>query len=106
MKLDKKTVIKKAAYIMCMVGVNVSLCAHPVLANSGVEIVTTGLDALLEIIKAFISSVGALVVLWGIFEWGNSMQGNDGIMQASSFKRIGGGLVMTVGPQLLGILVG
>ena len=91
---------------MLLAAVCVCMAALPVnAANEGAQIVTTGLESLLDIIKAFVSSVGTMVVLWGLFEWGNSMQSNDGMMQSSAFKRIGGGLVMTLGPQLLSIFI-
>lgn len=106
-KLDKK--VKKIVYIAGIVSLHVILISQPVLASGaaadGAAIVTEGLNSLIDIIKAFVSSVGTMVVLWGLFEWGNSMQGHDGMMQASAFKRIGGGLIMTLGPQLLSIFV-
>lgn len=108
-KTNKKKMMKKLTYAVCMVTLNVVLFTHPVLASEvatgGAAIVTEGLISLIDIIKAFVSSVGTMVVLWGLFEWGNSMQGHDGMMQAAAFKRIGGGLIMTLGPQLLSIFV-
>ena len=35
---------------------------------------------------------------------GTAMQGNDGVMQSGAFKRIGGGLVMAIAPQLLSVI--
>lgn len=98
--------IKKVLLIACMLSLQAILFCQPVFAApDGAAIVTEGLESLTDIIKAFVSAVGTMVVLWGLFEWGNSMQGHDGMMQASAFKRIGGGLIMTLGPQLLSVFV-
>lgn len=76
----------------------------PIQASAAAQ-VTSGLKKLQDIVAAFVSAVGALIVLWGIFEWGNAMQSQDGMMQSQAFKRIGGGIVMTLGPQLLSVIL-
>jgi hypothetical protein len=68
--------------------------------GAGATTVTNGISSLTDIVKAFVSAVGAIIVLWGLFEWGNAMQTNDGGMQSAAFKRIGGGIIMTLGPQI------
>lgn len=73
---------------------------------TGADIVKNGFSVLTEIVKAVISSIGMLVVLWGIFEWGIALQSQDGTQQSMAFKRIGGGLVMLLAPQLIGLFVG
>lgn len=84
-----------------------SIPAGPVYAaTTGNAIITNGFANLQNIVTAFVSSIGSIVVLWGLFEWGNSVQSQDGMMQTQAFKRIGGGLVMTLGPQLLPLLLG
>lgn len=52
------------------------------------------------------SSIGEIVLLWGFLELGTSMQSQEGSMQAGAFKRVGGGIVMVLGPQLLAAFVG
>ena len=65
--------------------------------------IASGFTNLLEIVKSLVSSIGTIVLLWGFFEWGTSMQSQDGVMQSSAFKRIGGGLVMVLAPQLISV---
>lgn len=65
------------------------------------DVITGGFTTLTDLVKSFVSSIGTIIVMWGLFEWGNSMQSNDGMMQSAAFKRIGGGIVMTLGPELL-----
>lgn len=67
--------------------------------------ITSGFTNLLDIVKSLVSSIGTIVLLWGFFEWGTSMQSQDGVMQSSAFKRIGGGLVMVLAPQLISVFV-
>ena len=72
---------------------------------SGSAQITDSFNQLLNIVKALVSSIGAIVLLWGFFEWGTSMQSQDGVMQSSAFKRIGGGLIMVIAPQLISAFI-
>lgn len=76
-----------------------------VLASGTGQTITAGIGNLQNIVASFVSAVGSIIVLWGIFEWGNAMQSQDGMMQSQAFKRIGGGIVMTMGPQLLTLII-
>lgn len=64
-------------------------------------IITSQFDKLLNIVLSIISSCGTIFTVWGIFEWGIAFQGQDGTAQAHAFKRIAGGLVIIVAPQLI-----
>lgn len=74
-------------------------------ATDGANVITTSFATLIAIVTALISSFGSLVLLWGIMEWGISMQSQDGTMQSMAFKRIGGGLVMVLAPQLFNAFI-
>lgn len=76
-----------------------------VCASAQASQITAGISKLQNIVASFVSSVGSIIVLWGLFEWGNAMQSQDGMMQSQAFKRIGGGIVMTMGPQLLTLIL-
>ena len=67
--------------------------------------IQTGFATLLDIVKALVSAIGTIVLLWGLFEWGTSLQSPDGVQQSTAFKRIGGGLVMVLAPQLISLFV-
>ena len=83
------------------------IMALPIIANAtGAQAVTSSFNSLKEIVVALVSSIGTIVLLWGFFEWGTSMQSTDGVMQSSAFKRIGGGLIMVLAPQLITAFVG
>ena len=51
-----------------------------------------------------ISVLGQIYTLWGISEWGLSWHESNGTMGSQSFKRIFGGLVVVLSPQILAIL--
>lgn len=76
--------------------------AYPVYATAQI---TSGLDVLKEIIITVITGIGALIVLWGIFEFGQSLQSHDPSQQTLAFKRIAGGIAMIAGPQLLNLFI-
>lgn len=78
---------------------------NPSAPSGASSTITSGFNNLLDIVKSLVSSIGTIVLLWGFFEWGTSMQSQDGVMQSSAFKRIGGGLVMVLAPQLITVFV-
>lgn len=70
-------------------------------SSAGVEAINQSFGNFLDMIMAFVSSIGSIFVLWGIFEFGTSLQSPNGSEQAQAFRRIGGGLLMTLGPALI-----
>mgnify|MGYP001865362655 CR=1 FL=1 len=78
-------------------------CCMPVFAV-GEDIIQTGFDVIYSIIAAIVSSVGSLLLLWGFFEWAQSLNTQDGGVQNMAFRRIGGGLVAVVVPQLIPVI--
>lgn len=103
---------KRAYYMSTMsFAVAFAMLALPIVAfasqkGGGAQAVTNSFNSLKEIVVALVSSIGTIVLLWGFFEWGTSMQSTDGVMQSSAFKRIGGGLIMVLAPQLISAFVG
>lgn len=104
-EIKKKVNWREAGKILAFVAFHALLMTQPVLATSGANVITSGMQNLTDLVKAFVSAVGVIITLWGVFEWGNAMQANDGMMQSAAFKRIGGGLVMVLAPQLLPLLI-
>lgn len=51
-----------------------------------------------------ISILGTIYTLWCIAEWGLAWHESNGTMGGQSFKRIFGGLVVILAPQILAIL--
>lgn len=109
-ELMKKINVKKVTFMAAMVALNLVICAMPVLAadaqsQSGAEYVSASLKSLFDIISAFVSSFGGIQVLWGVFEWGNATNTQDGMMQSMAMRRIGGGLIETIAGQIVNALL-
>ena len=74
-------------------------------ASEGAQLVSDTVGKVYDIMAAFVSSVGAIIVLWMLFEMGMAVQSQEGTMQANGIKKVGGGLVMVLAPQLIGALI-
>lgn len=63
----------------------------PVLAAGNVDTsqITNGFDAIYQVIAAIVSAIGSIFLLWGLFEWAQSLNTQDGGAQSIAFKRIG-----------------
>ena len=57
-----------------------------------------------SLLADLISTLGTIYTLWGISEWGLSWHESNGTMGGQSFKRIFGGLVVILSPQILLII--
>ncbi len=93
-----------ALLVVCMHVTSVPVFASQA-ASGDYSSITAPFDTLKGLVAAILSSIGYIVTLWGIGEWGISYQSSEGTMQAQAFKRIGGGFVMVMAPQILSLLV-
>lgn len=74
-------------------------------AANAANVVTAKFTSLQNLVSGIVSSIGSIITLWGISEWGIAFQGSEGTMQANAFKRIGGGFVMAMAPQILAAIM-
>lgn len=100
----EKRLLRTAACLALLL-VFTQLPSMQVLASGDYAAVTAPFDTLKGLVAAILSSIGYIITLWGIGEWGIAYQGAEGTMQAQAFKRIGGGFVMVLAPQILAILI-
>lgn len=78
----------------------------PVMAAPAADpTIGNALSNLIGLVEGAVTAIGTLLVLWGIAEWGISMNGGGGVEMANSWKRIAGGLVAVIAPQILDILI-
>ena len=75
-----------------------------VCGNVDTSQITGGFDAIYQVIAAIVSSTGTIFLLWGLFEWAQSLNTQDGGAQSIAFKRIGSGLVATLAPQIIAVI--
>lgn len=99
----KKTPLLMAAAMLVLV--TAFGPAMTVSASGAGNIISGKLNVLYGIVSSILSGIGMLVTLWGIGEWGFSYQGNEGMMQAHAFKRICGGLIVALAPEVLPLLL-
>ena len=74
-------------------------------ASEGAQLVSNSIGKMYDMMAAFVSSVGSIIVLWMLFEMGLAVQSQEGTMQANGIKKVGGGLVMVLAPQLISALI-
>lgn len=99
-KLNKKTITKT---FFSMFILTILMTCTPVYATEAANVVTAKFTAFQNLLGGIISSI--VITLWGISEWGIAFQGSEGTMQANAFKRIGGGFVMAMAPQILSAIM-
>ena len=46
---------------------------------TGTSVITSGFNSLYEIVAAIVSSIGQLLLLWGVFEWATALNSQDRI---------------------------
>lgn len=74
-------------------------------ASEGAQLVSNSIGKVYDMMAAFVSSVGSIIVLWMLFEMGLAVQSQEGTMQANGIKKVGGGLVMVLAPQLISAFI-
>lgn len=72
--------------------------------GTGADIIDSGFKVIYTIIAAIVSAIGSLLLLWGVFEWAQSLNTQDGAAQSMAFKRVAAGFVAIVAPQLIPII--
>lgn len=73
-------------------------------ANQAAKNFQNQLNGVYTLFADVISTIGSVITLWGIGEWGLSMNEGNGTMGSQAFKRIFGGVVTTLAPQVVTIL--
>lgn len=93
----------EAARAVMSVCVAAFLISIHVQATNG-NIITTGFNSLYNVVASIVSNIGQLFLLWGVFEMAASMNTQDGMAQSSAFKRVGGGLIACIAPQIIPLI--
>lgn len=111
--VDNKAEMIRKIIVMAVIGLSVFVMIYypqmvvfaaddPV---TGAQLVSNSVGKVYDILAAFVSSVGSIIVLWMLFEMGMAVQSQEGTMQANGIKRVGGGLIMVLAPQLISALI-
>lgn len=102
-KLNKEQVFMAACLMLSVV---VSVFAPDVFfASSSAKAEFMGkFESFETLFTDLVSILGTIYTLWAIAEWGLAWHESNGTMGGQSFKRIMGGLVVILAPQILAIL--
>lgn len=104
--MRKKSMRMKKILYQIGFGIMISLfIAIPVQAADA-SAALGSLNTFRDFLGQVISLIGTFYLLWGIFEFANSLMGNDGIMQASAFKKIAAGFLCMSAPEIYTLLKG
>ena len=111
--VDNKAEMIRKIIVMAVIGLSVFVMIYyPQMAVfaaddpvTGAQLVSNSVGKVYDILAAFVSSVGSIIVLWMLFEMGMTVQSQEGTMQANGIKRVGGGLIMVLAPQLISALI-
>ena len=111
--VDNKAEMIRKIIVMAVIGLSVFVMIYyPQMAVfaaddsvTGAQLVSKSVGKVYDILAAFVSSVGSIIVLWMLFEMGMAVQSQEGTMQANGIKRVGGGLIMVLAPQLISALI-
>lgn len=66
--------------------------------------ITGKIDALKDLVLGIIQSAGAIVLLWGIFEFASAYQSHDTTQQTASLKKVISGILMVAAGTIVGIV--
>ncbi|MCI8835260.1 MAG: hypothetical protein HFH24_07790 [Ruminococcus sp.] len=104
--MKKHEAKKMQAIKFCMfTAVILMLYQTPVFAaEDPTAIIDSGFDVIYNIIAAIVSALGTIYLLWGVFEWSQSLNTQDGGAQSIAFKRIAAGIVAMLAPQLIPLI--
>lgn len=66
--------------------------------------ITGKIDALKDLVLGIVQSAGAIVLLWGIFEFASAYQSHDTTQQTASLKKLISGILMVAAGTIVGIV--
>lgn len=105
--MKKKVNIKEVCKTAVLLSFFVLACSNPevmLAAQAAQEAFTAKFTSFKTLFTDMISTLGTIYTLWCISEWGLAWHESNGTMGGQSFKRIFGGLVVILSPQILTIL--
>lgn len=92
---------KKIRKIMTWVFITTFLLVMPVQAT---EVVVSKINSLYELVMAIVTSVGVIVLAWGIFEFASAYQSHDSSQQTVALKKVISGILMVGAPTIINLL--
>lgn len=98
--------IARKSFFLAMMFFTMYLNTSPVFATDATSAITGKFDTFYNLVCAVIQAIGGVILVWGAFEFGNSMQQQEGGATTRALQRVGGGLVMLVAPAIATAMIG
>lgn len=98
--------IARNSFFLAMLILTFYVNAYPVFATDATSAITGKFDTFYDLVCAVIQAIGGVILVWGAFEFGNSMQQQEGGATTRALQRVGGGLVMLVAPAIATAMIG
>lgn len=104
-KKRKETVSNtKGKKIYSMIIMIICLGLFYVVPVFAADAVTAKIGNIESLVSGIITAAGAIVLLWGIFEFASAYQSHDTSQQTQSLKKVVSGLIMVAAPTIVGLL--
>ena len=102
---SKKDLKKRQKFLtaLMLVGILVMNTCPAVYAEGSGDI-TGKIDALKDLVLGIVQSAGAIVLLWGIFEFASAYQSHDTTQQTASLKKVISGILMVAAGTIVSIV--
>lgn len=92
--------IARRSFYLAMLVLAMYCNTYPAYATDATTALTGKFDIFYSLVSTVIQSIGGIILVWGAFEFGNSMQQQEGGATTRALQRVGGGLVMLVAPAI------
>lgn len=103
MKKDLKKRQRLLTVLMIAGILLINTCPVVYAAGSASDI-TGKIDALKALVLGIVQSAGAIVLLWGIFEFASAYQSHDTTQQTASLKKVISGILMVAAGTIVSIV--
>lgn len=102
--LEKYNRRKKFLSALLVTGILVMAICPMAFAAGDSSAITGKIDALKGLVLGIIQSAGAIVLLWGIFEFASAYQSHDTTQQTASLKKVISGILMVAAGTIVSIV--
>ena len=85
--------LKKILIRPCVMAIALLLMSSPAWAATG-SVITSKINNLYDRLLGIIKAAGAIVLAWGVFEFGAGYQSHDSSQQTQSLKKVISGILM------------
>jgi len=108
-KNSKKKYIKsilKGMMIFCVLFIMGTITVYADGTTVDATAVTGPINLLKDLFAGIVTGIGAIILIYGIFELANGWNGHDSSQVTAGLKKVVSGLIMAVAPQLAIWLLG